>query len=227
MRKIVSFLMAMLMILSLGITGYAEEEIELTTDLILERLIEGDEASETVGEQAANGAIRLAEMVTALDNLSIETQGEADHLNKILDMLARVDVPEESVERKLAAGAAQAVNGLYHSVIVTSVIARGFCKNQGMVKQINAELEAFSKADKSGTSSDLDQLRLGAETLFRMLTAISSILDSSGSYSNEVHELSENTYTADEENDEPTYKLANWLYGCVYMTEMIAREIGA
>ena len=45
MRKIVSFLMAMLMILSLGITGYAEEEIELTTDLILERLIEGDEAT--------------------------------------------------------------------------------------------------------------------------------------------------------------------------------------
>ena len=107
MKKIISSLLAMLMILSLGITGYAEEEIELTTDLVLERLIEGDEASETVGEQAANGAIRLAEMVTALDNLSIETQGEADHLNKILDMLARVDVPEESVERKLAAGAAK------------------------------------------------------------------------------------------------------------------------
>ena len=269
MKKIISSLLAMLMILSLGITGYAEEEIELTTDLVLERLIEGDEASETVGEQAANGAIRLAEMVTALDNLSIETQGEADHLNKILDMLARVDVPEESIDRKLAAGAmktfeafvifqqqvdpegeyadevqqvfdsflandekveeakGQAVNGLYHSVIVTSVIARGFCKNQGMVKQINAELEAFNRANKSGTSSDLDQLRLGAETLFRMLTAISSILDSSGSYSDEVHKLSENTYTADEENDEPTYKLANWLYGCVYMTEMIAREIGA
>ena len=53
MKKIISSLLAMLMILSLGITGYAEEEIELTTDLVLERLIEGDEASETVGEQAA------------------------------------------------------------------------------------------------------------------------------------------------------------------------------
>ena len=151
----------------------------------------------------------------------VDPEGKyADEVQQVFDSFLANDEKAEGAQQ-------QAVNGLYHSVIVTSVIARGFCKNQGMVKQINAELEAFSKADKSGTSSDLDQLRLGAETLFRMLTAISSILDSSGSYSNEVHELSENTYTADEENDEPTYKLANWLYGCVYMTEMIAREIGA
>lgn len=33
--------------------------------------------------------------------------------------------------------------------------------------------------------------------------------------------------SADSEDKDPTYRLANWLYGCVYMTELIAREIQA
>ncbi len=265
MKKVLSIFLAMLMLTSLGISGYAED---LTTDLILERLIEADEACETVSDQAANGALRLAEMVVALDNLSIETQDEADHLNKILDMIAGIDVPEESLEHKLCIGAIktfealtiferqidtkeeyeeelqqifdsffandekaedatqQAVNGLYHSVFVTSLIASECCRNQGMVRQIEAEMKAFGEAE-SGTESDVEQLLLGSETLFRMLTAVVSVLDADGSYSEELHELSENTYAADGENDDPVYGLANWLYGCVYMTEMIAREIEA
>lgn len=268
MRKTVSFLMAILMLVSLGITGYADEENTLTTDLILERLMKADEVSETVEEQVGNGAVRLAEMVVALDNLMIETQDEADHLNRILDMLAEIDVPEESVEHKLAAGTMktfealmifqqlidpqgqyedelqqlyesflandekadgakqQAVNGLYYSVLAASVIARGFCRNQAMVKQIESELEAFDKADKD-TSSDMDQLLLGSETLFRMLTAVASVLDSGSSYSDSLHELSENTYSSVTEGDDPSFKLACWLYGCVYMTDLIAKEIEA
>ena len=168
MKKAISLFLVMLMLASLGMTGYAEEKTVITPELILERLNEGDEASETAEDQAANGALRLAEMVVALDNIGIETQDEADHLNRIIDYLLRVDVPEESFDRKLAAGAMktfealvifqqlvdpdevyaedmqrlfdsflandekagearqQAVNGLYHSVIATSVIARGF-----------------------------------------------------------------------------------------------------
>ncbi len=269
MRKTVSFLMAMLMLVSLGTTGFADEENTLTTDLILERLIEVDELSETVEDQVGNGAVRLAEMVVALDNLMIETEDEAEHLNRILDMLAEIDVPEESVEHKLAAGAMktfealmifqqlvdpqeqyaddlqqifdsflendekadgakhQAVNGLYHSVLVASVIARGFCQNQEMANQIDAELEAFDKADKNVTDSDVDQLLLGSETLLRMLTAVASVLDSSGSYSDSVRELSESTYSTAMEDDDPSFSLACWLYGCVYMTNLIAKEIEA
>ncbi len=269
MKKIICFLLTILILASPGITAYADEESDLTPDLIIERLLEGDEASETAEDQAANGALRLAEMVVALDNIGIETQGEADHLNKILDMLFEVDVPEESFERKLAAGTMktfealmifqqqidpdgqfednlqqvldsflandekvggakqQAVNGLYHSVLTTSLIVRGLSRTQAAAKQIDAELEAFGKADKDSTGSDLEQLLLGSETLFRMLTAVVSVLDSGGGFSDAIRELSENTYAADAENDDAIYRLANWLYGCVYMTDLIAQEIEA
>ena len=267
MKKVLSILLAMLMLTSLGISGYADDD--LTTQLVLDRLTEGDEAAQTPSDQAANGALRLAEMVVALDNLSIETQDEADHLNRILDKLAEIDVPEESLDHKLSMGAMktfealvifqqqadskgqyeaqlqeifdsflandekaadakqQAVNGLYHSVLAAALIARGFCRNEGMIKQIEAELNDFNEADKSGTESDVDQLLLGSETLFRMLTATASVLDAGGSFSDEMQTLSENTYSADSEDKDPTYRLANWLYGCVYMTELIAGEIQA
>lgn len=267
MKKVLSILLVMLMLTSLGISGYADDD--LTTQLVLDRLTKGDEAAQTPSDQAANGALRLAEMVVALDNLSIETQDEADHLNRILDKLAEIDVPEESLDHKLSMGAMktfealvifqqqadlkgqyeaqlqeifdsflandekaadakqQAVNGLYHSVLAAALIARGFCRNEGMIKQIEAELNNFNEADKSGTESDVDQLLLGSETLFRMLTATVSVLDAGGSFSDEMQTLSENTYSADSEDKDPTYRLANWLYGCVYMTELIAREIQA
>ncbi len=269
MKKALSILLSVLMLTSFGISGYAEADDDLTTQLVLDRLTEGDEAAGTPSDQAANGALRLAEMVVALDNLSIETQDEADHLNKILDKLAEIDVPEESLEHKLSIGAMktfeallifqqqadstgkyeeelqqifdsfvandekaadakqQAVNGLYHSVFAATLIARGFCRDQGAAKQIEAELNAFNEADKSGAESDVDQLLLGSETLFRMLTATASLLDADGSYSDEMRDLSENTYSADSEDKDPTYRLANWLYGCVYMTELIARVIQA
>ena len=267
MKKVLSILLAMLMLTSLGISGYADDD--LTAQLVLDRLTEGDEAAQTPSDQAANGALRLAEMVVALDNLSIETQDEADHLNRILDKLAEIDVPEESLDHKLSMGAMktfealvifqqqadsngqyegqlqeifdsflandekaadakqQAVNGLYHSVLAAALIARGFCRNEGMIKQIEAELNAFNEADKSDAESDVDQLLLGSETLFRMLTATASVFDAGGSFSDEMQTLSENTYSADSEDKDPTYRLANWLYGCVYMTELIAREIQA
>ena len=269
MKKAISLFLVMLMLASLGMTGYAEEETVITPELILERLNEGDEASETAEDLAANGALRLAEMVVALDNIGIETQDEADHLDRIIDYLLRVDVPEESFDRKLAAGAMktfealvifqqlvdpdevyaedmqrlfdsflandekadearqQAVNGLYHSVIATSVIARGFCRNQGMIKQIEAELQAFDDTDKQAASSAEDQLLLGSETLFRMLTALASILDTNGSFSDTVREISENSYSADTEEYGPSFALANWLYGCVHMTRLIAEEMEA
>lgn len=268
MKKTVSFLLAMLMLVSLGTTGFADEENTLTTDLILERLTEVDELSETVEDQVGNGAVRLAEMVVALDSLNIETEDEAEHLNKILDMLAEIDVPEESVEHKLAAGAMktfealmifqqqldpqgkyedqlhqiyesfltnddkadgakqQAINGLYHSVLISSVIARGLGQNESLDRQIEAELEAFDEADKE-TESDVDQLLLGSETLFRMLTALASILDTNGSFSDTVREISENSYSADTEEYGPSFALANWLYGCVHMTRLIAEEMEA
>ncbi len=110
MKKVLSILLAMLMLTSLGISGYADDD--LTTQLVLDRLTEGDEAAQTPSDQAANGALRLAEMVVALDNFSIETQDEADHLNRILDKLAEIDVPEESLDHKLSMGAMKTFEAL-------------------------------------------------------------------------------------------------------------------
>ena len=42
MKKVLSILLAMLMLTSLGISGYADDD--LTTQLVLDRLTEGDEA---------------------------------------------------------------------------------------------------------------------------------------------------------------------------------------
>ena len=47
MKKAISLFLVMLMLASLGMTGYAEEETVITPELILERLNEGDEARET------------------------------------------------------------------------------------------------------------------------------------------------------------------------------------
>ena len=268
MKKIFCFLMAVLLLLSCGISGYAEGNT-LTADLVLQRLAEGEDTSETSGDQAANGALRLAEMLVALDTLSIETQEEADHLNRILDKLVEIDVPDESIEHKLAMGLMktfealiifqqqadqdgayeeelqqiydsfvenddkadgakqQAVNGLYHSVLAASLIVRGFSRNEAVIRQIEEELAAFDEADKNHAETDVDQLLLGSETLFRMLTALASVLDADGSFSAELREISENTYVADDQNGEATFRLANWLYGCVYMTDVIVGEIEA
>ncbi len=96
-----------------------------------------------------------------------------------------------------------------------------------MAKQLEAELKAFDEADKHGAESDVEQLLLGSETLFRMLTATVSMLDRDGCCAEELRDLSETTYSADSAVDDPSYRLADWLYGCVYMKEMIAGEVEA
>ena len=57
------------MLASIGTAAFAEEDNPaLTPEMVLEWLDEGDEAAEDVDDQTANAALRLAEMVIALDN---------------------------------------------------------------------------------------------------------------------------------------------------------------
>ena len=51
MKKILSILLAMLMLTSLGISGYAEADDDLTTQLVLDRLTEGDERAHLVSAE--------------------------------------------------------------------------------------------------------------------------------------------------------------------------------
>ena len=268
MKKVSSIILAILMLASISLAGFAEEDTNITVEKVIGWLNAGDDASETPSEQAANGALRLAEMTVVLCSLSIETQGEADHLNNILKKLAEVDVPDESLEHKLAMGfiktfeglvifeqqldwegkyqdyldqifdsfsandektetaLEQAVNGLIHCVIISSLIAKEHCSTQSMVDQIVREMEDFDAANKAATDMN-EQLINGAEFLYRMLTGIASMRDSYGTFADYIRDASNDTYAASEEDSDQMFQLANWLYGCVGMTGILAQELGA
>ena len=262
MKRIISLLLVSVLLFSLGVIGYAEEQT-LTADLVLERLAATE--CETQEDQVVNGAMRLAEMTVTLDSMSIETQEEADQLNNILDNLAAINVPEESFEHKRGVALTrvfdglvifqeqfdregrytdqlnmilesfdtcddkaetaneQAMNALYHCVILASLIAQEHCTTQNMVNQVKKETAAFQAGDEA--AADLSaQFVNGGESLLRMLTAIASMRDD-GSYAENIQTISEDTYAAAEADDDPMYQLANWLYGCTSMMAVVVWQL--
>ncbi len=262
MKRIISLLLVSVLLFSLGVIGSAEEQT-LTADLVLERLDTAE--CETQEDQVVNGAMRLAEMAVTLDSMRIDTQEESDQLNRILDDLEEIDVPEESFEHKRGIALTrvldglvifqeqfdregrytdqlnmildsfdtcddeaetadeQAMNALYHSVILASLIAQEHCTTQNMVDQIKSETAAFQAGDEA--AADLSaQFVNGGESLLRMLTAIASLRDD-GSYTENIQGISENTYAAAEADDDPLYQLANWLYGCTSMMAVLVWQL--
>ena len=262
MKRIISLLLVSVLLFSLGVIGYAENQT-LTADLVLERL--GATECETQEDQVVNGAMRLAEMAVTLDSMSIETQEEADQLNTILDSLEAIDVPEESFEHKRGVAltrvldglvifqeqfdrdgrytdqlnmilesfdtcddkaetaSEQAMNALYHCVILASLLAQEHCTTQNMVNQVKKETSAFQAGDEA--AADLSaQFVNGGESLLRMLTAIASMCDD-GSYADNIQTISEDTYAAAEADDDPMYQLANWLYGCTSMMAVMVWQL--
>ncbi len=264
MKKGISILLAVVMLLSLGAAGWADED-GITVETVYQLLEEGDETSETAEDQAANGALRLAEMLVVLNSLGIQTDGEAAHLNNILDKLSEVDIPDESVQRRLGIGliktfeglmifeqqldgddihedtadqifdsftagdekaanaTEQAVNSLYHSVVMASLIAQELCPDKQALSQIQAEMTAFAEGDEAAADVS-EQLANGGETLFRLLTAIASVLSPDDSFAEDIREISENNYAFAETETDATMLLANWLYGSVAMTGLIVEE---
>ena len=274
MKRIISLLLVSVLLFSLGVIGYAENET-LTADLVLERLAATE--CETQEDQVVNGAMRLAEMTVTLDSMSIETQEEADQLNNILDNLEAINVPEESFaleainvpeesfahkrgvaltrvldglvifqeqldrdgrytdqlnmilqsfdtcDDKAETADEQAMNALYHCVILASLIAQEHCSTQNMVNQVKKETAAFQSGDEA--AADLPaQFVNGGESLLRMLTAIASMRDD-GSYAENIQTISEDTYAAAEADDDPMYQLANWLYGCTSMLAVVVWQL--
>lgn len=262
MKRIISLLLVSVLLFSLGVIGYAENET-LTADLVLERLAATE--CETQEDQVVNGAMRLAEMTVTLDSMSIETQEEADQLNNILDNLEAINVPEESFAHKRGVALTrvldglvifqeqldrdgrytdqlnmilesfdtcddkaetadeQAMNALYHCVILASLIAQEHCSTQNMVNQVKKETAAFQSGDEA--AADLPaQFVNGGESLLRMLTAIASMRDD-GSYAENIQTISEDTYAAAEADDDPMYQLANWLYGCTSMLAVVVWQL--
>ena len=111
MRKLISILLAVLTLLSLGSAAFAEEA-DLTQKMVLGWLDEGEDAAENVQEQMANGALRLAEMVVAVNNKLMASEEELDRAEAVLSALAEVDTPDIGDETKLAAGTMKAFEAL-------------------------------------------------------------------------------------------------------------------
>ena len=239
MRRIISLLLVSVLLFSLGVIGYAEEQT-LTADLVLERLAATE--CETQEDQVVNGAMRLAEMTVTLDSMSIETQEEADQLNTILDNLEAINVPEESFEHKRGVALTRVLDGLV-------IFQEQFDRDGRYTDQLNMILESFDTCDdKAETASEQAMNALyhcvilasliadeaaadlpaqfvnGGESLLRMLTAIASMRDD-GSYAENIQTISEDTYAAAEADDDPMYQLANWLYGCTNMMAVVVWQL--
>ena len=135
-----------------------------------------------------------------------------DQLNMILESFDTCDDKAETASE-------QAMNALYHCVILASLIAQEHCTTQNMVNQVKKETSAFQAGDEA--APDLSaQFVNGGESLLRMLTAIASMRDD-GSYADNIQTISEDTYAAAEADDDPLYQLANWLYGCTSMMAVV------
>ena len=139
-----------------------------------------------------------------------------DQLNMILESFDTCDDKAETASE-------QAMNALYHCVILASLIAQEHCTTQNMVNQVKKETAAFQAGDEA--AADLSaQFVNGGESLLRMLTAIASMRDD-GSYAENIQTISEDTYAAAEADDDPMYQLANWLYGCTSMMAVVVWQL--
>lgn len=113
MKKTISILLAVMMLLSLGSAAFAEEADQgLTQEMVLSWLDQGEDAAENVSAQLANGALRLAEMVVAVNNKLMASEDDLDRAEAVLGALAEVDTPDVGDETKLAAGTIKALEAL-------------------------------------------------------------------------------------------------------------------
>ena len=112
MKKLISILLALLMLASLATTAFAEENVAFNQALVIKWLDEGDDDAVDVDGQLANGALRLAEMVVAVNNWLVASQEEVDRAEAVLSALTEVDTPDVLDETKLAAGTMKALEAL-------------------------------------------------------------------------------------------------------------------
>lgn len=113
MKRLLSILLAAVMILSLGSAAFAEEADQgLTQDKVLNWLDEGEDAAESVQGQLANGALRLAEMVVAVNNKLMASEEDVDRAEAVLDALTEVSNSDAGEETILAAGTIKAFEAL-------------------------------------------------------------------------------------------------------------------
>ena len=267
MKKLISMLLVLLMLVSLCANACAEETKELifTPDIVMERLEEGDHLAWTAEEQTVNGVFRLAEMLGTATAIRASDE-ECENVNACLERIYESEAQDFDNQQKLAVGAMQVfnllemiaeqedpamkyqsnrdslreyfsdgdddaqnakqqtVNALYSAAQMAALILEEFCPTEEMIAYIEEELEAFSRDNNVCEDAD-DQIVNGAYWLQRMLTAMVTHLSPSEDYTADVLELSAvNTQNA---NSQPELEkeLVVWLYSCVQMSDLFAKEL--
>ena len=111
MKKVLSILLAVLLLFSLCTNAYAEETEELifTPDIVMDRLEEGDDDAQTAEEQTINGVYRLAEMLAVAAAVRA-TEEECESINAYLERIYDDDEQDLGNQQKLALGAMQVFN---------------------------------------------------------------------------------------------------------------------
>ena len=161
-------------------------------------------------------------LTRVLDGLVI-FQEQFDRDGRYTDQLNMILESFDTCDDKAETASEQAMNALYHCVILASLLAQEHCTTQNMVNQVKKETAAFQAGDEA--AADLSaQFVNGGESLLRMLTAIASMRDD-GSYAENIQTISEDTYAAAEADDDPMYQLANWLYGCTSMMAVVVWQL--
>ena len=111
MKKQISLLLAILMLLSLCANAFAEETGELifTPDIVMDRLEKGDDSARTAEDQTVNGVYRLVEMLGTAAAVRA-TDEDCEIINAYLERIYDGDEQNLSNQQKLAIGAMQAFN---------------------------------------------------------------------------------------------------------------------
>ena len=161
-------------------------------------------------------------LTRVLDGLVI-FQEQFDRDGRYTDQLNMILESFDTCDDKAETASEQAMNALYHCVILASLLAQEHCTTQNMVNQVKKETAAFQSGDEAAADLSAQFVNDG-ESLLRMLTAIASMRDD-GSYAENIQTISEDTYAAAEADDDPMYQLANWLYGCTSMMAVMVWQL--
>ena len=115
MKKLISALLVLALLVSSASIVFAEESAQLTSERVMERLAAGDDAAADVFGQISNAALRLAEMTAAVASVKVDNQDDVDHLNRILDAVSEADAQNPDTDEKLSIGVIKTLEGLSFS----------------------------------------------------------------------------------------------------------------
>ncbi len=152
-KRLLSFLLAALMLLPLGCAAFA---VGITPEQVLQKMYVGENMAATVEDQAVNGAFRLAEMLVCAASARANTQEDADALDGILAELTDSWNSGGDSEELIAGASAQIFNVLV-TIAVQELPGGGQDAVLQKIRQHYAEESALVTSPRARTVVALNQ----------------------------------------------------------------------